>query len=237
MNYYEVSDDEYQDDQINESEFVFSNEQTILDSRAPRSKTDLRFESSDEFIFSYSFIDYTDEEFSNKEQWKNEREELKELKISEITKLGGATYSLKFKPNYKNSMTRYIIVIAEKDENNTEENFNNPCYITKLVTEKVDGIKIINIYDIGEKEFISIDLELSDFLKLQSEYIISIISQELRFEKKIHYYEATTFEYNLYPIEIEMGKEQEINKEKIYFKLDAVKKSNLNEMFLINYNL
>ena len=237
MHYYKVSYDEYYDDKTIESEFVFSKEQTILDLKMPRSRTDLRFESSDEFIFSYSFMDYTDEEFNDKEQWNKEREELKELKISEITKLEGVTYSLKFKPNYKNSLTRYIIVIAEKDENNTEENFNNPCYITKLVTEKADGIKIINIYDNGEKEFISVDLELSDFLKLQSEYIISIISQELRFEKKIHYYEATTFEYNLDPIEIEMGKEQEFNQEKIYFKLDAVKKSNLNEMFLINYNL
>ena len=237
MHYYEVSFDGYSDDKATESEFVFSKEQTILDSEMQESNSDLRFESSDEFIFSYSFIDYTDLEFNDKEQWKKEREELKELKISEITRLGGATYSLKFKPNYKNSMTRYIIVIAEKDENNTEENFNNPCYITKLVTENADGIKIINIYDIGEKEFISVDLELSDFLKLQSEYIISIISQEIRFEKKIHYYEATTFEFNLDSIEIEMGKEQEFNQEKIYFKLDAVKKSNLNEMFLINYNL
>ena len=64
------------------------------------------------------------------------------------------------------------------------ENFEDPCYVTKLVTEKPDGIKVINKYDIGENEYINVELDLSDFLTPQTEYIVSIISQELRFEKK-----------------------------------------------------
>ena len=130
---------------------------------------------------------------------------------------------MKFKPNYKNSLTRYIFVIAEKNEDNTLENFEDPCYVTKLVTEKPDGIKVINKYDIGENEYINVELGLSDFLTPQTEYIVSIISQELRFEKKINFYESKTFEYTLEAEVIDIEKEQELNfdNNKVYFKLTA----------------
>ena len=146
---------------------------------------------------------------------------------------------MKFKPNYKNSLTRYIFVIAEKNEDNTLENFEDPCYVTKLVTEKPDGIKVINKYDIGENEYINVELDLSDFLTPQTEYIVSIISQELRFEKKINFYESKTFEYTLEAEVIDIEKEQELNfdNNKVYFKLTAEKKGTKNEMFLLNYNL
>ena len=94
-------------------------------------------------------------------------------------------YTLKFKPNYKYSLTRYIIVITENEGNNTEDNFANPCYITKLVTNKEDQVKIINIYDSGKNDTINVNLEFSDFIILNSKYIIGIFSQELKFDKKI----------------------------------------------------
>ena len=193
MDYYKNNEDYSYDDFTIES-FDFNNQITSLDVKLPNFSSDLKFKASDEFVFSYSFIDLIDE-YLNNTQLKNDRKELNDLKISEINNLKGSTYSLKFKPNYKNSLTRYIIVIGQKDEKNTEENFNNPCYITKLVTEQADGIKIINIYDIGDKEYVDAELNLSDFSKSKMESIISIISQELRFDKKINYYESKTFQY------------------------------------------
>ncbi len=146
---------------------------------------------------------------------------------------------MKFKPNYKNSLTRYIFVIAEKNEDNTLENFEDPCYVTKLVTEKPNGIKVINKYDIGENEYINAELDLSDLLTPQNEYIVSIISQELRFEKKINFYESKTFEYTLESMAIDVEKEQELNFDdnKVYFKLTTEKKTKQNETLLLYYNL
>ena len=36
----------------------------------------------------------------------------------------------------------YIIIITPKNENYTKEDFTNPCFITRLVTEKKEGIQI-----------------------------------------------------------------------------------------------
>ena len=199
MHYYAINDGDYHYDyyeRLELSEFNFSNEKTVLDVEIPEYNTDLKFESSDEFIFSYSFIDYTDKAIYEKEDWIKEREELKELTISKITDLKSSSkYSIKFKPNYRKSSTRYIVVIAEKNDDNTLESMQNPCYLVKLATEKPDGVKTINIYDIGENEYINAELDLSDFLDKESECVVSIISQELRFEKKINFYNAISFGY------------------------------------------
>ena len=196
MHYYAMNYSDYYYERFELSEFDFSNEKTILDAKIPEYNTDLKFESSDEFIFSYSFIDDTDKEIYEKEDWINEREELKELTISGITDLKSSSkYSIKFKPNYKKSSTRYIVVIAEKNNDNTLESMKNPCHLVKLATEKPDGVKTINIYDIGENEYINAELDLSDFLDKESECVVSIISQELRFEKKINFYNSISFGY------------------------------------------
>ena len=44
----------------------------------------------------------------------------------------------------------------------------------------------MNIYDIGENDLISVDFNLEG--NPNGEYIINIISQELRYEKKINHY-------------------------------------------------
>ena len=236
MFYFEGENSDFNE----KSQFEFSEEINSLDVETNGLNKYIRFISYNDFIISYSFFDDRDKEIKENKQWYEEREELNELTISEITKLENSlTYSLKFKPNYKNSLTRYIFVITEKNEDNTLENFEDPCYVTKLVTEKTDGIKVINKYDIGENEYINVELGLSDFLTLQTEYIVSIISQELRFEKKINFYESKTFEYTLEAEVIDIEKEQELNfdNNKVYFKLTAEKKGTKNEMFLLNYNL
>ena len=226
----------------NEYSLSFNENDKIIDADITRGANKLRFKSNEDFIFSYSFIDEADERIINYNKWNMERKELNDLSINEITLDNeiDKIYSIKFNSNYKNSSTRYILIAAKSDDNNSIENFSNPCYITRLVTEKADGVKIINIYDIGENDEIKVNVDFSDVIDLQStNYILTIISQELRFEKKINYYKPKTFTFSLNPEKIDMDKTQEFNfdNKKVYFELQVDKKSNKNEMLLLNYKL
>ena len=159
----------------------------------------LRFQSQEDFVFSYSFIDKEDQIFNKTNEWINKRKELTNLTIKEVNKKDNSPniISIKFYPNYKESSTRYIIVISPKSENYTQENYTNPCFITRLVTEKIEGIQIINIADTGEDDLITIDANISDlFNDENSTLIINIISQELRFEKKLNFYTPYEFSIN-----------------------------------------
>ena len=102
---------------------------------------------------------------------------------------------IKFKPNYKQSTTRYIILIAQKNAENTLDNFKGPCYITGLLNQRQKGLKIETIYDAGDNVTVNAEVDLKDILSDKNEYIVNIISQELRFEKKIHFYEPKEFSH------------------------------------------
>ena len=181
-----------------EESFEFNSEITTIEQYTDDNKPfKLRFESNEDFVFSYSFIDDMDNLFNKEDEWISQRKELTNLKINEIKKLSkySKVISIKFYPNYKESSTRYIIVIAPKNEIYSKENLSNPCFITKLVTEKVEGIKIINSADIGENDLIYIEADISDIIKDgNNEFIVNIISQELRFEKKLNFY--TPYEFS-----------------------------------------
>ena len=68
---------------------------------------------------------------------------------------------------------------------NTLKNFENPCYITKLVTEWSEGVKIIDTYNIGKDDLINVEVEIYNIVNKENKYVVNIISQELRFEKKL----------------------------------------------------
>ena len=217
--YYKISE-------LNENLLEFGGENQIFNKSIPHESIKLRFESTKDFIFSYSFIDDIDLRINNYEKWQKERVVNNKLYIEEIYKKNkkGNIISVIFSPNYRYSNTRYIILIASKDENNSLENFSNPCFITKLANEREDNIKLFNIYDIGENPIIKVDLNISDILNESNEYIINIISQELRFEKKLNFYSPKIF----IPKELTYeGKEEEKEREKkVVLKL--VQKENEN---------
>ena len=115
----------------------------------------LTFDSEQDFIFSYSFSDTTDQKIKECEKWNKERIVLTDLTIKDVIKKykddnNSNIFTVKFKPNYMKSSTRYIIVITPMNANNSMENLSNPCYVTKLITEKTEGVLIKNYYDIGE---------------------------------------------------------------------------------------
>ena len=232
----------YQTSITNETLFIFNNSQKELILSKNQYSAKLRFESEEDFIFSYSFYDERDISIQNGE-WKKDREEL-ELKIEEISikKINDEysnTISIKFNPNYKASTTRYIITIIPKTKSNTFDIVSNRCYITKLVTQKSKEIKIINIADTGENGLITVDADISDFLKISNKFVITIISQELRFDKKLNYYPPKEFYYNTEePKRINIKSEIKFDiLKKPYFDLPYTKLSEMNEMFLLNYKL
>ena len=101
--------------------------------------------------------------------------------------------SIKFKPNYKQSSTRYIIIIAQQNDKNTKEAFNDPCYIVGLLNQRPSGVKVDTIYDIGDSDSITAEVDIADIVHSSNKYLVNIISHELRFDKKIHFYQSLDF--------------------------------------------
>ena len=82
---------------------------------------------------------------------------------------------------------------------------------------KKQGSKIIDIYDIGKNDTLEIEVDINDILGKTDKYIINIISQELRFDKKLNYYSPMEFIHrpsDKKEEEEEEKKEEEEEKEK-----------------------
>ena len=158
----------------------------------------MTFKTNQPVVFSYTYLDYIDENLfnsDNKAYW-NERTVLNDLKIEEIAdKDINNIMKIKFKPNYKQSSTRYIILVAQKNNENTLENFKDPCFVTRLLNERPEGVTVDVIYDVGDNDSVNAEVRISNILSNTNEYIATIISQELRFEKKIHFYEPKEFRH------------------------------------------
>ena len=150
------------------------------------------FESKEDFILSISYYDDMDKYIEKFASWIDERKELNNLTINEIKIKNSKIININFNPNYQNSTTKYIIIITPEENNKTFENLKNPCYIAEL-TEKKGKFIMEEIYDTGENNFIEIDIDISDIICKKNKYIVNIISQELRFEKKINFYMPKIF--------------------------------------------
>ena len=94
-----------------------------------------------------------------------------------------------------NSSTRYIILVASKDSQNTLDTFKNPCYIVDLLNRRPKGVLVDKIYSIGDEGIINAEVDISSILTEKNHYLVNIISQELRFEKKINFYTPKEFEH------------------------------------------
>ena len=160
----------------------------------------ISFTSNQPFIYSYSIYDYIDKIIIEENtDWKNERGEYGDLTITEVKDEGDNNneISITFIPNYLKSSTRYIIIVGRKDDNNTFDSFNDPCYITQLLNERPKGIAIFTIYDIGNEITIKAIVDISSIIELNQDqyFIVNIVSQELRFGKNINFYKPYEFKY------------------------------------------
>ena len=163
----------------------------------------ISFFSNQPVIFSYSYYDLIDESFSkNYETYWEDRKRFYILTINEIKDKDTTsdTVKVKFKPNYRNSSARYIILIARETSKNTLEQFKNPCYVTGLLNRMPKSVKVETIYDVGENYEIEAEVDISNILQKSSSnsnsYLISIISQELRFEKDLNFYQPLKFNHD-----------------------------------------
>jgi len=183
----------------NEESYIFNNSgvaSNILN--LFRGDNKLSLKTNKPVIFTYSYHDYKDKKsFDNNTEYKEQRKVLNDLKINEITDKNNNDnmIKIKFKANYRNSSTRYIILIAPKNNENTLDTFKDACHVVGLLNQKPQGVKTEAVYDVGENELIDAEVDITDILNDKNEYIMSIISQELRFEKKIKFYEPKEFNH------------------------------------------
>ena len=156
------------------------------------------FKTNQPVVFTYSFYDSVDQENDypyNIDYWNN-RKIMNNFTIDEVTRKNknNNIIKIKFKPNYKKSTTRYIILVAQKNDENTLDNFKDPCYITGLLNHRIQLLKIESIYDVGDNDSVNAEVDITDILSNKdNKYIMNIISQELRFDKKINFYEPKEF--------------------------------------------
>lgn len=66
-----------------------------------------------------------------------------------------------------------------------------------MLNQRPKGVKVETIYDVGENYEIEAEVDIEDILQKSNSnsYLISIISQELRFEKELNYYQPLKFEH------------------------------------------
>ena len=186
----------YQGEEGYETKYEFNNNKNEVyystQFRLERLDNKFRIKSNESFVFSYSIFDDTDE-FTSRI---NEREILDNLTIIGFnSKNKDNLINIEFLPNYKKSVTRYIIIIAQRSGDNNLENFNNPCYLAKLLKDRPQEVKINSLYNEGEENSISAEVNINSIHNQKGEYIMNIISQELRHNKTIQFYSAFQFDH------------------------------------------
>ena len=154
----------------------------------------IKFKSDKEFVFSYSLYDNADEYFSDNDDWKKERKELNNLEITGVSDKSSKSniVLINFRRNYIKSSTKYTIVIVASSEKNTKENLSNPCYLVKLITDGKEKVKVQNFFNPGLDDILTAEVDIEEILD-KDKYIVSIISQELRYGKQFRFY--TPFEF------------------------------------------
>ena len=154
-----------------------------------------RFKSNESFVFSYSIFEKADKYFNYSKQ-DSGREIMNNLTIIGVnSKNKDNMINIEFLPTYKNSLARYIIILAKKNEKNTIENFNNLCFIAKLLKDKPQDVIINSLYNPGKTDSIFAEIDIANIEDEKGEYIMNIISQELRYDKKTLFYSALQFKY------------------------------------------
>ena len=151
------------------------------------------YDAEDDFILSYSYIDIKDDFISKNKQWENNRIKYNNLIINDIKIINQNEFNINFNVNYKNSLTKYIIIIIPEENNNTFENLKNFCFLAELLNSKEKNFITEVIYDIGENDSIEINIDIKEYISENKNFIVNIISQELRYEKALNFYEPKIY--------------------------------------------
>ena len=189
--------------------------------------------SSNEFVFSYSFYDKYDYIINSTSNWKNDRQVIENLNIKKAEiDFNTNIANVQFTPNYINSSTKYFIIIGPKNDTFNIESFNNPCFLIELITENSFGVKIYEAMSIGE-EYIDVNIDINDLISENSEnkdYIVNIVSLELRFEKKLNFYKVRLFEKT---IQVQINEVINFDGKNLFYELMYNRPNNISQLCLL----
>ena len=73
------------------------------------------------------------------------------------------------------------------------EDYKNICFLTELINNNKSDFITQEIYNIGENDFIEVDIDITKYLSEYNILIVNIISQELRFEKELNFYKPKIY--------------------------------------------
>ena len=153
-------------------------------------------ELKEAYILSYFYNDTKDDFILKNKEWEKDRIKYNNLTINNIKLISENEIKINFNINYKNSLTKYIIFIIPIKNNNTLENLKNICLLTELINNPNGNFISEEIYDIGENDFIEVNIDINKYISQYKTFFINIISQELRFEKDMNFYEPKIYYLN-----------------------------------------
>ena len=189
------------------------------------------FNSNNKFVLSYSFHDKNEDKIKSYSDWINERKINNDLILNAKINSKEKAITIKFISNYIKSATKYIIIIGPKNSELTLDNFNEPCFLIDLIKNNSTKVKIYEFYDIIDEMFINKDIDVKDLISQNDdnqEYLINIISQELRFNKSLNFYNAIIVK-NKSEDEININEEIIFNGKSEY-KLSYSRQDNKNQL-------
>ena len=158
----------------------------------------LLFETENDLIISYSFYDRKDELMSYSSKWTKGIEQFKNLYINDIKLISDNFIKINFNPNFKGCLIKYIIIISPEETNKTNNDSNNDLYLIDLINNKEADFVAEEYYDIGENDFIEVNIDINKLIKKYKKLMVNIISQKLRFKKSLKFYEPKLFDVENY---------------------------------------
>ena len=158
----------------------------------------LLFETENDLIISYSFYDRKDELMSYSSKWTKGIEQIKNLCINDIKLISDNFIKINFNPNFKGCLIKYIIIISPEETNKTNNDSNNDLYLIDLINNKEADFVAEEYYDIGENDFIEVNIDINKLIKKYKKLMVNIISQKLRFKKSLKFYEPKLFDVENY---------------------------------------
>ena len=156
------------------------------------------FETENDLIISYSFYDRKDELMSYSSKWTKGIEQFKNLCINDIKLISDNFIKINFNPNFKGCLIKYIIIISPEETNKTNNDSNNDLYLIDLINNKEADFVAEEYYDIGENDFIEVNIDINKLIKKYKKLMVNIISQKLRFKKSLKFYEPKLFDVENY---------------------------------------
>ena len=188
----------------------------------------LSFESDNEFLFIYTIFNLNDR--YNAEGKKNSS-------ILSLNEIENNIIQIKFLSAY-NSLTKYHIIVAIKDELNNIESFSNPCYVAKKMINNSNEIVVKTIVEKTKNKIIASNLNINKLEPNEkSELVAILIIQSIDGTMEF----SLPKEFKLEKKEIIEIKEEELNhfdsKNNYIFKYEYSHKSELQEEIIFIFDI